>query len=244
MVVKKTRNPELIPGITRFGRSAMYQKKRLYKHKPSQTKTEKKKKSATFKIKQIKNEKGTINGKERKIPLKRSRRFYPAEDVPKLLPNRKKTTPVKLRSKITPGTVLILLSGRFRGRRVVFLKQLPSGLLLVNGPFKINGVPLRRVNQAYVIGTSTKVDLTGITIDEKLNDKYFKRPKPLKSKKTEQAFFQQVKEKTPIDEGRIADQKVSDAALLEAIKKTPFLKAYLSSSFTLHTAEAPHDMKF
>ena len=71
--------------------------------------------------------------------------WYPAEDKKRDVRKKQPKKP-KLRSSIEPGQVLILLSGRFRGKRVVFLKQLESGLLLVTGPHKVNGVPLKRVN--------------------------------------------------------------------------------------------------
>ena len=67
-------------------------------------------------------------------------KFYPADDVKKPLRRRAVEKPTRLRASIRPGAVLILLAGRFKGKRVVFLKQLPSGLLLVTGPFKVNGV--------------------------------------------------------------------------------------------------------
>jgi len=78
----------------------------------------------------------------------------------------------KLKKNIGPGSVLILLAGRFRGRRVVFVKQLPSGLLLCTGPYSVNGVPLKRVDPRYCIGTSARVKLCS-TDFAKIDDAYF-----------------------------------------------------------------------
>ncbi|KAB5593255.1 60S ribosomal protein L6 [Ceratobasidium theobromae] len=179
--------------------------------------------------------KGDKNGGTRLVPTSKAARYYPGEDIHN--PKRKSTkpSPTKLRDSITPGTVLILLAGRFRGKRVVFLKQLESGLLLVTGPYKINGVPLRRVNQAYVIATSTKVDLSGVSIDEKLNDAYFAKPASAGSKDKEAEFFSEgkPKPKDPHPEAKASDQKTIDQALLAEIKKTENLSKYLKASFGL-----------
>merc|ERR1712088_941057 len=37
------------------------------------------------------------------------------------------------------------------GTRMVRVKKLETGLLLVTGPFKLNGTPLRRVNQRFLL---------------------------------------------------------------------------------------------
>jgi|DeeseametaMP1200_FD_contig_31_1322365_length_970_multi_15_in_0_out_0_1 large subunit ribosomal protein L6e len=232
-----SRNKALTTGVGAYSRSAMFARKGRWAKKGA-FKTIAKPAKAALKVKTFGKDKRTIQPKDAK--------FYPTEKPQKSLRNsRAAPKPTKLRASIAEGQVLILLAGKFRGHRVVFLKQLPSGLLLVTGPYKVNGVPVRRVNQRYVIATSTKVDLAGVSVDAKFNDAYFAKAKKAEAKKTEGEFFADKKaEKKAVPAARKDDQKALDAAILKAVDKTPSLRAYLGSTFSLHNGQYPHQLKF
>jgi large subunit ribosomal protein L6e len=162
-------------------------------------------------------------------------KYYPADDVVQ----KKGPTPVrnapKLKKPLVAGQVVILVAGRFAGKRVVYLKQLASGLLLVTGPYNVNGVPLRRVNQKYVIASSTKVSVAGVDAS-KIDDKFFAREKAAKGA--------DASAKTKTSPARQAAQTAIDTALKANIAKEEQLEAYLKSKFSLKTGERPHALKF
>jgi large subunit ribosomal protein L6e len=110
------------------------------------------------------------------------------------------------------------------------------------GPYKLNGVPLRRVNQRYVIATSTKVPLTGVNVKD-IDDKFFAREKEVK-KGTEDAMFEGEAKATVISPARKAAQTTVDAALVKNIEKLDTLSAYISAKFSLSKADKPHTMIF
>lgn len=56
----------------------------------------------------------------------------------------------------------------------------------------MNGVPLRRVSQAYVIATQTRIDISGVKLPDRLTDDYFKREK--KQRKRTEEMFEEAKE--------------------------------------------------
>jgi large subunit ribosomal protein L6e len=51
-------------------------------------------------------------------------------------------------------------------------------------------VPLRRVNPAYLIGTSVTVDISKVNVS-KVDDAFFKAAKKGKDKKSEAGFFKE-----------------------------------------------------
>jgi len=222
--------------------------------KVDRMKTDKKKKLYVKKIaKPTAVLKPTKKGKKVLVVRPRLPRVYPVP-VQHQKVQKKKNTP-KLRKSITPGTVLILLGGRFKGRRVVFLKQLKSGCLLITGPFKINGVPLRRVHQKFVIATSTKIDISGVEVPKKVTDKYLShRNPPTKKQRILKHFFttrqlHRLGRRTPKDllvlkKGIVKYQKAVDTPILAKIKGVPSLRKYLASNFTLKKGQYPHEIKF
>ena len=174
--------------------------------------------------------------------------FYSTEDTPTPMKSSKgKKKPTKIKAGCKAGAVLILLAGVHRGKRVICLGSLPSGLLLVTGPFELNGCPVRRVNQCYVIATSTTVDVSKVDTS-KFTDAYFSATRQTLAAKNASKEAKGAKdfmeEDAPAKEVS-AERKADQAAVDGAIKiSDPDLKLYLSKKFFLTKGQYPHTMKF
>ena len=159
--------------------------------------------------------------------LKLKKNWYPTTNLKQHFKRKSKLPkPTHIQHALQPGQIVILLSGRFRGKRVVYLKKLQSGLLLVTGPYKLNGVPLKRVNQAYVLPTCTKVELADVAKD--VTDELFKKVDV--KRENEKDFFEDplVKKGRITDERKNAQIKV-DTEVKKAVDAVPQLNKYFIS---------------
>ena len=182
------------------------------------------------------------NAEENKS-LKLKKNWYPISNFKKHFRRQcKKPKASHISAPLTPGQVVIILSGRFRGRRVVYLKKLESNLLLVTGPYKYNGVPLKRVNAAYVLPTNTKLNVNA-EVAKDVKDDFFKKVE-ISREKQEDFFEDAKKKKERITEDRKKMQNDVDTAVKKAVDEVPMMKEYLRNRFALKNGDKPHLMKF
>merc|ERR1711934_1071610 len=120
--------------------------KAIYKFTKKVNKKAAPKKAVVFVEKQVG---GAKNGGTRMVRAKKLANDVPTVDAaaPGTSKNFFANHVRKVRASLTAGTVAIVLAGVHKGKRVIVLKQLGTGLLLVTGPHKLNGCPMRRVDQ-------------------------------------------------------------------------------------------------
>ncbi|NP_001037132.1 ribosomal protein L6 [Bombyx mori] len=247
---KKPRNYDLGNGVMRFSKSKMFHKKAKYKFIGKKNPKPEKPKKLTVVVKQIGGEK---NGGTRTVPLKRRKSFYPTQEKIRASSGGRPFSKHvrRIRPNLKIGTVCILLAGRHAGKRVVLVGILPSGLLLVTGPFAFNSCPLRRIPQRYVIGTSTRISLGNFKLPKHFNDDYFKKNKKCVKRTVKRKegddIFATKKEKYVPSEQRKTDQKTVDEAVIKAIGARPdkkVLRGYLKAAFGLRSSQYPHRLRF
>jgi len=155
--VGKPRNYALESGVYRFGKGSMYHKKAIYKFTKKVNKKAAPKKAAVFVEKQVG---GAKNGGTRMVRAKKLANDVPTVDAaaPGTSKNFFANHVRKVRASLTAGTVAIVLAGVHKGKRVIVLKQLGTGLLLVTGPrqFQIGN----RLVHAGLINHTKNVILT------------------------------------------------------------------------------------
>jgi len=184
--------------------------------------------------KTIKIRRGPNKGKEKKVQKlvpRTPRTFVNQPDAVRSKHLRRSLRAPKIRRSIVPGRVCIVLEGKFRGKRVVIVKSLQSGLVVVTGPASLNSVPLRRMSPAYLIATSVKFDFKAVTAalqkDQQnlaaVDDKFFEKERS-KHLKLARKQLTADEHKARIEKKlakRKADNEKKDGKKLKIILKKP-----------------------
>ncbi|XP_037035234.1 60S ribosomal protein L6 [Bradysia coprophila] len=243
---RKTTNYDLSGGIMRYSRHQQYKRKALWRQKATlKPKVQVPKKPLTV-VKEIG---GAHNGGKRVVQLRKNKANYPTKALVTDRPTKGcfKLHKRNTRQSLIPGRVVIVVAGKHKGKRVVVLKVLQSGLLLITGPFSLNSCPIRRISQRYVIATQTRINMEKVVIPDHINDAYFKREQKKKRNRGEGEIFAAKKEKYAPSEQRKADQVAVDKSVKSAVsqhKDKKLLFNYLRSYFALSSSQYPHRLKF
>lgn len=155
--------------------------------------------------------------------------LYMPDDVPGFVEKYKARTAQKprvARSDLLKGMVVVVLEGVFASRRVVYLKGLEGNLALCAGPRSVNGIPLFKIDERYLLATSTVLD---ISVDADGKDAVL----------AERDVYTM-----PMDVEMTDEEKRVDEEVAKAVKKVEFMKAYLAEPFEIDTTRSFYSLRY
>jgi len=187
------------------------------------------------------------------ILMKMNPKKYPVPHI-----NMKKELKLKqmrLRKSIQPGVIGIVLKGDQRAKRVVCLKQIDSGLLLVCNP--VGDVAPTTVYHQLFLATKMKIDVSGVKIPEEMTHEYFH------NKRQERRDYRKALKKASVlgedrpkmrksPEDKMTPERLAINKKLED-QLTPLITGhpegetfvqYMKSLFSLGANDYPHRMKW
>ncbi|KAF7703781.1 60S ribosomal protein L6 [Cucumispora dikerogammari] len=154
--------------------------------------------------------------------------YFPDEKIPQYI-KKLQSKQVQIqrvpRTDLEYGNIVVILEGEFVSKRAIFLGSNKFEAVVI-GPRCLNGVPLMKIDEKYLLKTSTVLKLNKMEIKETtfISEKDF----------SERINFQEPSE---------LEVKLEEEILNE-IKKIEFMKAYLSTDFDLKGLNKIEDMKF
>ncbi|KAM0671339.1 60S ribosomal protein L6 [Ordospora colligata] len=152
------------------------------------------------------------------------------DDIPAFVEKHKKRTAVKprvSRSDLTSGMIVVVLEGVYAAKRVVYLKSLENNLTLCVGPRSINGVGLFKIDERYLLATSTVLK---IDVDAKID--------------CENVFLAERDVYALPNAGASSTEQKIDEQVMKAVKAVEYMKTYLSEQFEIDATKDFYSLKY
>merc|ERR1719251_475516 len=149
---------------------------------------------------------------------------------------RPKDRRTRLRKSMVPGRVGVVLIGRYTSKKVVFLKQLESGLLLCAC---MNNGSVRRFPQKWVLATSQQIDVSKVDT-KSWDDSDFKTLKSSSGSDQNEEFFNKEEAKSAVPE----EFKNKTQATMKGVEAAcdKVMALYLKAKFNIPKDRAAHEM--
>lgn len=154
--------------------------------------------------------------------------FFPDEEMPEYiekLQSKQVKIERKQRTDLQYGNVVVILEGQFAAKRAIYLGNEGFNAIVV-GPSNLNGVPLMKIDERFLLKTSTILKIQKVKIEEEIFV-------------SEKSFDVEIKPKEASDL-----EKSIEAEIMKEVQKEKFMKTYLSSEFDFQGIENLEEMNF